>query len=240
MNIANVVLPQACAHLIQRQLTMADINSLLDFRQDIFLGLADPDWVRPEIDEIQWAQSRLGLDGRCTALFEPSGALVAYASIYFPRHISLELGVPPVGMLENSSDRISIIDSCMVHPQYRGNGLQRSLILARFKTAEITGRSLCLAFTSPANDASRHNLISCGLSICWIGQTLVTKRTRQILVRDLPLVNGSYGPVIWVPCHDIEQQRILTLAGYRGFCEMPGTPLQIGYATPGVAHSVLV
>lgn len=235
MHIANVALPPNCSHLMQRALTLADLDKLLIFRQQIFAQLPDPDWVRPEIDEIQWARSRLAQNGACTGLFEPTGDLVAYASMYLPPGGNADDLMPLASIPTKSWSRVSIIDSCMVHPRYRGNGLQKALIRARFKTAEGIGRPLCVALTSPLNDVSRHNLMSCGLSVCWIGETALTL-IRQVLALDLSAMITDKGPVIWVSAVDVEQQRMLTSAGYRGFWERQDSSVQIGYALPGAAR----
>jgi hypothetical protein len=236
MNIANINLPAACSHLIQRPLVLSDLDSLLTFRKTIFSGLTDPDWVLPEIDEIHWGHSRLIGSGKCTGLFDSSGNLVAYASMYCPPQFTPDCPIPMSCIPANSWHRVAVIDSCMVDPQYRGNGLQRALICARFKTAEMLRRSLCVSLTSLMNDPSRHNLMSCGLSIQWIGET-EPKRLRQVLMRDLTAATPAYGPVTWVPVSDLAKQTKLTSEGYRGFCERFSGSTEIGYALPVAVDS---
>ncbi len=235
MNISDTLLPSSCSHLIQRSLTLSDADTLLAFRRTIFSGLPDPDFVLPETDEIQWCESRLSGNGTCIGLFEPTGALVAYASMYCPLQFTPHCSIPATCLPQSAWPQVAIIDSCMVHPQYRGNGLQRSLIRARFKTAEQLERFLCISLTSPINDPSRHNLMSSGLSIHWVGET-APNCFRQVHMQDLSHAPQSYGPVEWVSARDVQQQIKLTSAGYKGFCERTGAITEIGFAVPSMEN----
>lgn len=235
MNIVNAILPNGCSQLIQRPLTLSDLDNLLVFRQSIFAGLSNPDWVLPESDEVRWAISRLTNSGTCIGLFDLQDKLVAYASIYCPIEFTSDCPIPADCVHNDLWSRITVIDSCMISPPYRGNGLQKALIYARFKTAEMMERPLCLSLTSPINDPSRHNLMSCGLYIYWIGET-APQRIRQILMKDLAAEAPFYDAIKWVPTRDFKTQSQLISFGYRGFCERSNEVTEIGYALPSVKN----
>ena len=232
MFISETALPSICSGLIQRLLHDDDIEALLNFRRNIFASLANPDLVLPEIDEMGWCLSRLGSEGKCIGLFKPNGELVAYASMYLPSQNSDDEFISLIDIPQKLWGKVAIIDSCMVHPDFRGNGIQRALIHARCEKARKLDRPLCFSLASLLNNASRHNLMSCGFSICWIGETS-PNRIRQILARDLSTKTIQESEVIWVPVTSIDQQLSLLSKGYRGYFEKLSSPTEIGYVISG-------
>lgn len=223
-------IPFAFPNLVQRELTENDLNSLLNFRKTIFTDLSMPDLVLPETNEMQWGRSRIGSNGKCIGLFESDGNLVAYASLYFPSSSSAEMFFSLGDIPKRFWNYITIIDSCMVHPRYRGYGLQKYFIRERCNLAHKYNRHFCVSLTSLANATSRHNLMSSGFAISWIGET-AKNRLRQLLIHDLSEVAtiNSHCEVTWVPVTDIEQQKLLLSKGCHGIRERQNQTTEIGY-----------
>jgi hypothetical protein len=71
----------------------------------------------------------------------------------------------------------------MVHPDWRGLGLQRALLDARLALARTHARHLCAAMVSLHNHASRHNMFRRGLHVAGLAQ--IHGLLRQIMLIDL-------------------------------------------------------
>jgi GNAT superfamily N-acetyltransferase len=168
-----------------RFLTPSDLGALIDLREEVLRQLETPDLYVREDDEGGFVRSHVaGHDetaGDTIGVFD-GPQLVAYAM----------LGLPPddmtnMGQLLDLRDRpphlVSHLSSCMVRAPYRGQGLQRILLRARFSLARAYGRPICVAMVSLRNHPSRRNLMRTGLRILYVGT--IHGLQRQLLAVDL-------------------------------------------------------
>ncbi|HZY20487.1 MAG TPA: GNAT family N-acetyltransferase [Ramlibacter sp.] len=203
-----------------RLLAPQDVPLVLALREEVLAGLADPDLYVREDDEEAFVRAHIGADptssGETIGVFDGS-RLAAYAMLGLPSPDHPDnLG----RVLARGRDAANIA-SCMVRPGYRGRGLQRTLLAARFSLAQAHGKVVCVAMVSLHNHASRHNLLREGMRIAWVGQ--LGGLRRQLLAIDLARPwDFDEENLRLVDPLDWERQRSLTAQGWWGISEMEG------------------
>ncbi|WP_313073670.1 GNAT family N-acetyltransferase [Melaminivora sp.] len=138
-----------------RALQLQDLQAMHDLH---LLGIAGlpAQIVKPE--SLQFLQELLQGRGHVLGAWE-EGTLVAYGVL---QHDLLPedrphalLGLAPQAPLRK-------LAGAVVHPRWRGRGLQRQLILQRLALA---GPEAVFATAAPGNAASWHSLLACGLAV---------------------------------------------------------------------------
>ncbi len=229
-------LPRGLSHVTNRLMTLQDIETLLDFRQQIFLTLpkefrfTDPDCEDVSRAELDWAHTYLGHHGVTMGVFHKS-TLIAYASLLLPGAEAGDEISQRLGLSNRDIERSAHMASCMVAEDFRGLGLQSKLLTWRLQMALMAGRSLIVAMTACGNLYSLRNMFNLGMSIRWIGE-LKPHRWWQILVMDLQLSVKKAQLVKheWVKCDNYSLQAMLTKQGFEGVAEVtqPGVDGKMG------------
>lgn len=190
-----------------------DLPALEPFREKIFAALPDIDAYYPETPEfVGW---HLAERGRTIGVF-CQGRLIACAVI----------GIPMAGMPSFAADlpdlsldplTVAHMNSCMVDPQYRGNGLQRLLVSLRLMMAVGLGRQHLMTRVAVINHVSLANMLASGFLVRRI-IVMHGTRLRYAMHRDL-----GAPPPVWdetralaVPLADVERQRAVLQAGMLG------------------------
>lgn len=204
-----------------RLLAASDLEALQALRDEVLATLEHPDLYVREDDEAAFLRRHLGgAEGETIGVFD-GHVLAAYAM----------LGLPAPDAPDNLAARIgrgtdgANIASCMVRPGYRGHGLQRTLLAARFSLAQAHGRHCCVAMVSLHNHASRQNLLREGMRIAWVGE--LDGLRRQLLAIDLeqPWEFDAEQVRLADPL-DFERQRALAASGWWGISAMAGPGAQ--------------
>ena len=133
-----------------------------------------------------------------------------------PDNLGLDINLPPEDLI-----KVAHIQAMAVHPDHRGNGLQRKLVRAHLAQAGDLGYHHILSTVSPKNPKSLANMLSCGFQI----EALLPKFQgwlRFILHKDLNKVylsSDADGRVeqIAISISDLEGQQILLERGFKGF-----------------------
>ena len=202
-----------------RNLTTEDVSAVLQLRDQVLTQLPHPDLYVREPDEEQFVRTHIGTGdsltrGETIGVFE-GDQLVAYAMLGLPAPDDPDnLGRCFTSKITDPA-RAAHLTSCMVLPAYRGQRLQRMLLVARMALARAHERDFCVAMVSPRNHVSRHNLMREGLRIGWVGE--IDGLRRQLLAlsmsrrwsfnhQTLRLVHGL----------DWKRQRQLTQDGWWG------------------------
>jgi GNAT superfamily N-acetyltransferase len=211
-------------NLRMRLLTLDDLADVFDLREEVLAQLDHPDIYVREEDESAFVRLHLGGHAECRGetigVFDGS-RLVGYAMLGFPDTNSRDNLGNHIELGSRSGADVSHIASCMVRPEQRGHGLQRSLLAARFSLAQSQGRPLCIAMGSLHNHVGRRNLLREGMRITSVGT--VAGLRRQLFAIDL-VHPWEFDPndVRLVPALDWEQQRDLTQQGWRGLSSVEG------------------
>ena len=163
-----------------KKLDLNDASAILKLRDCVLSNLNHPDEYVREDDETSFVGEHLGEFGVSFGSFE-NNTLVAYCALttdlYGSREIrEFEVCAPRPGDL--------VLAAGMVHPNYRGRGLQREAIRIRVQEAEKVGASRLLAQVSPRNTNSLQNLFSEGFQ-CTQVASYRNGRFRLILSFDL-------------------------------------------------------
>ncbi|HYG86131.1 MAG TPA: GNAT family N-acetyltransferase [Azospirillum sp.] len=205
-----------------------DLPALEEFRAYIFGQLPDIDAYFPETPE--FAGLHLGERGVTLGL-EAEGRLVGCAVLGLPcpgMPAFVEDLPPPRPELRSTAH----LASCMVHPDFRGNGLQALLVSMRALYALGAGRPHLFARVALSNPVSLANLLDAGFVV---QRVLVMHggRLRYLLHRDM---GGA--PPVWAPgserifaVSDLDGQQRALDAGW------VGTAVDLGGATPLVTYA---
>lgn len=222
-NIPPDLSPTDARHVgdLDLQLLRAEhVPAVLQLRNQVLGALTEPDLYVREYDEVGFVTQHCGPRGDTIGVFD-QGQLVAYAMLGLPPVDDPDHLGEPLKLPHSAWPRVAYVASCMVLPSHRGQGLQRSLLAARFALAQTRGRDICVAMVSLHNSASRHNLLKEGMRVAWVG--LVDGLKRQLMYIELarPL-RFDLGPqaITHVVNHlDYTTQKTLTHQGYWGVAE---------------------
>jgi GNAT superfamily N-acetyltransferase len=159
-----------------RQLVAADAAALLALQSRV-LERQPPGTMRQRSgDELaSYLDGRAGL-----ALGILAGSqLVAAALLRLPAGDDPMAQLPmPQVPLDDWPAATSLLESAMVHPSWRGLGLQRRLIAARRRAALDAGRRWVCAGVALRNPISLHNLLANGLAI--VGMRRLPHGTEEV------------------------------------------------------------
>lgn len=191
----------------------------LSLRNVVLQALDEPDCYVREKDEKAFFLQHSPPLGQCIGVFQGND-LVAYAMVGLPSAIAPDNLARIAGLPAQMHHRVAHLASCMVHPAWRGHHLQALLLRIRFAVAQAWGRSHCLAMVSLRNDASRHNLLSQGLSIIWTGW--IDGLQRHVMAVNLRATANEPPTTkdVWCGSQDFEQLRLLSSMGMHGVGEL--------------------
>lgn len=170
-----------------------DLERLEIFRVFIFGLLPDPDAYVPETPD--FTGLHLGERG-VTLGVEVEGELVACSVVGMP-HPGMpafvdDLPGDPPGE-RPAVTATAHMASCMVHPDFRGNGMQRLLVAMRAALALGAGRPHLLSRVALTNPLSLANMLACGFTVRRV-LVMHGTRLRYLLHRDMSAAPASYDP----------------------------------------------
>lgn len=222
-----------------RLLTLQDAPAVLALRDEVLSQLDDADLYVRESDELGFITSHLGghqaSQGEAIGVFD-GDHFVAYAMVGFPDANAPDNLGHLLGLDDAGCAATAHVASCMVRALYRGHGLQRVLLAARFSLAQARGRSLCACMVSLHNHASRRNLLREGLRIAWVGE--LDGLRRQVLALHLTEPwTFMHQQVELVECLDYRRQCTLSSQGWWGVSMLEGQDADaLVFARRGAHH----
>ncbi len=144
--------------------------------------------------------------------------LIAYSLIVIPGAGQDNLG-NDIDLPEDELESVAHLQAAAVHPDYRGNGLQKLMGEAHLKVIEEMGFANVLCTVSPRNPVSLRNILDNGFVIKGL-RPKFWGVWRYIMYRDLhrptSLRHLRSNPLA-IKCSDIEGQLDLLQRGYLGF-----------------------
>jgi Acetyltransferase (GNAT) family. len=229
---------EVCIPYRVRFLGPDDLGALEEFRSYIFGQLPDIDAYFPETPE--FAGLHLGERGVTLGL-EAEGRLIACAIVGLPQP-GMPAFVEDLPQPRPALTATAHMASCMVHPDFRGNGLQRLLVAMRTLYALGAGRSHLFSRVALSNPLSLSNLLAGGFVVRRV-LTMHSGRLRYLLHRDL-----GAAPHRWVPgservfaIPEVEEQRAVLEAGWMGMAvDLSGPVPLVTYARPASAAAAVV
>jgi GNAT superfamily N-acetyltransferase len=217
----------AKSQLSKRFLEPSDFDSVMSFRATILSQLGDPDHYRREADEEAFVFRHLDCRGCTIGLFDRR-TLVAFGCLALAEH-------DDTALLRKAStispDEVAWLSATMVHPSYRGVGLQKFLIEERILEGYRRGRRCFASMVSPANHFSWKNLTTSRMHVRAVTK-VDEKHDRLILLGSMDH-NIQFDPrsMVIVDAQNVGLQHLLLETSYVGV-EPHGETAQIRYYKP--------
>jgi len=203
-----------------RKLDFNDVDEMKALEAEIMAELEDSDAFAPDerkeiIDDLERGAMIFGVFVK--------DKLKAYRYISFPKRRKANYG-RDIGMEEEELDFVVNFTTTIVHPEYRGNRLQRKTMKHALEQLKGTEYRYLIATISPLNYYSLKNMIRSGFVIKKIklkyGKIAdeIDGKIRYILLRDInDDLRKKYRKTIVVNNTEIDLQKNLIKNGYVGY-----------------------
>jgi hypothetical protein len=215
-----------------------ELDEAYRLHQIVVSGVAHPHMFRA--DSRDFMAQQIARRGRTVGTF-CDGRLAGYAAISFPDgdpdNLGRDLPLPDAEL-----DHLADYDGSAVHPDFRGNRLQKRMTFIRHKYALAHDRYHILGTVSPLNPVSLSNFLGLGCRV----KNLKTKYAgmlRFIIHLDLreggqPALDGA--SAVDVPLSETARHHALLGEGFHGFRVVPGAAeAHLRYARPQVVAGQL-
>lgn len=197
------------------EMRFLDERNLLDIMklQDLIIHyICDKEMFRTHPPE--YFLEHFKIENSTIGIFTDDG-LIAYSVLYFPGDRKDSFGID-IGLERDELDKVVHLATVAVHPEYRGNSLQKLMQGIHLDTAMRLGYEHACCMVSPKNRASLQNIFSHGLKIKAL-KVKFDNRMRYIMHRHLPSPRLDYQEEYRVKSSDLEAQIGLLNMGYLGF-----------------------
>jgi len=192
------------------------LQDILELQNLIARNLSTPEIFR--LHEAGYFRDLFGLDRAVIGVLTEDG-LIAYSIIRFPGDAEDNLG-RDIGLSEGEQLKVAHLQAAVVHPAYRGNGLQRRMAAAHLRVIEDLGYEHVFCTVSPKNPVSLCNVFSCGFVIAGL-QPKFEGWWRYIMYKNISfsrnLETRDAKEVIAIMGLDIQAQVDLLKLGFVGF-----------------------
>jgi len=160
------------------------------------------------------------------------GRLVAMSLLTLPSAAHPQTGMVDM-CLDADLDDIAVLKGAIVHPAFRGNGLQKIMTEARIVQARAQGRNHLISEICVENMHSWQNLMACGLGIHSLSFDPADGAMLYNMHVTATRLRGSFNSVagVAVKKNDLAAQKKLTAAGYVGVAFNAATGM-ITFAPP--------
>ena len=144
-----------------KYLCKASLQDLVSLQSQIAENLPEPEIFRlhDELDFKDIFQAERSVIGVTTAK-----GLVAYSIIRIPGLAEDNLG-RDLSLTEKEQVKVAHLQATVVHPHFRGNGLQKKMAKAHLEEIAEMGYEHVCCTVSPKNPVSLSNILSCGFVI---------------------------------------------------------------------------
>lgn len=164
------------------------------------------------------------------------GTLIAYSLIHIPGRSQENLG-KDVSLPDEELNKVAHLQAVVVHPNYRGNGLQRRLGRVQLKVVEDMGCEHVCCTVSPKNPISLRNILSNGFVIKGL-KPKFKGSWRYIMYKNILHPISIQEATADINSSDIEGQINLLTKGFLGFdMKMGSNSFDIIYGRPEDAKS---
>ena len=172
-------------------------------------------------------------NGRIFGIYTNEGRLIAYRFITVPGESSKNMG-NDLYLPHSEFHKVVHLETTVVHPDFRGMGLQRLTLDYAIKWTIANGYRYLFCTVSPYNPVSLYNIMSGGLKIKALkmkyGNDEHPGYLRYVLFRDLSVSCAECWPEFtMMPILDIEGQQKMIDKGYTGHHYLKNTQ-SIAYA----------
>jgi len=188
------------------------LKGILSLQERVADRLPDPEIYR--LDSEEGLRERLKHPKSTICVFSEN-EIVAYCAITFPSAGEDHFG-KDLCFTDEELSKSAHLEATAVHPDFRGNSLQRLVSQTHLQVLEGLGIEYVLCTASPKNYYSLRNLFffqfrirAMKVKYGWMNRFILVKETRKEPRR--------YEDMVRLGSERIEQQRALLSAGYEGF-----------------------
>jgi GNAT superfamily N-acetyltransferase len=175
------------------------------------------------IDSYDEMMMDMSLGAKILGVFNQSQELIAYRYVGFPGYDNKNLGYD-VKLPKKELDKVVHLETTVVHPDYRGNGLQSLTLQEIIPVVKEMGYKHLLCTVSPQNYFSLFNIMKSGLKIKALKKKYGTDESgkdglwRFILHRNLEQTSMLNPRELFkTAISDIERQERLIREGFIGY-----------------------
>ncbi|WP_129597906.1 hypothetical protein [Anaerophilus nitritogenes] len=205
---------------IMRLIKLEELEKVVSFQNFVYDLLTDKQILYIVSYEDMIEDMKLG--AKIIGIFNKEDELIAYRHISFPGLSDRNLG-KDIQLPENELVKVAQLERTLVHPDYRGNNLQRITFQGAIPLLKELGYRHLLTTISPFNLFSLLNTMQNGLKIKALKQKYQTGKDtndglwRFILHKDLEsIIDIDYTQSVTVPLEDLETQQNLINDGFIG------------------------
>lgn len=204
-----------------RPISLEELYSAVELENYVYEQLPNKQVLYVDTYKDMYEDMKSG--AKIIGVFNGKDEIIAYRYIGFPGKSSKNLAYD-INLPENQMDKVVHLETTVVHPDYRGNGLQSLTLQHAVSMVRDLGYRHLLCTVSPQNLFSLYNVMKNGLKIKALKKKYGTSEDqsdglwRFILHRDLEI--GAYEKPIdsfTSKLENIDEQRVLIENGYIGF-----------------------
>lgn len=140
-----------------RMASKEEIPKLVDFQMESLHGIPDDFFGKSTFDYLQSNWDK----GLILMALDENQSIAAFGVLTFDFEGNSE-AIAKLCDFEKDRTRMACLDGCVVHPKYRGNGIQLTLMQTRINLARDKGYSFVHIACNPHNVHSLRNIKTCG------------------------------------------------------------------------------
>ena len=193
-----------------RWLGADDTQAIIGLQAHVAASLTMDSYYADNEEELHGLFAQGGIAAGAVA----DGGLIAFHTALIPGDSPCNLG-SDVGLPPGELARVAHLENCAVHPDFRGNSLQRLLAAALIEALEARGYRYLCETVAPGNWPSIKSTLDNGLIITGLKKKY-GGYWRYLFVRDLlhPIRPDLSAAIRWVDAADIEGQLDRFAAGH--------------------------
>lgn len=163
-----------------QQIGLEELSQVEMLQQKVYHALKHKEVL--VTDSFETMANDLTLGGQILGVYNGSRELIAYRFISFPKLGEHNLG-RDLRFDSMNLAQVAHLETTVVHPAYRGNGLQSETLKLAFPLIEAKGYRHILCTVSPINPHSLYNVMSNGLKIKALKRKYKTEESQEGLWR---------------------------------------------------------
>ena len=145
--------------ILFRKATNSDVEEISQLMETVYRQLEDPSIFA--CDDMEYVKNHIQKEGFCIVAQNQNEKIVGVLMVRFPFEAEDNLGID-IHLPKEKLNQVAHMESCVVHPDYRGHRLQQQLLQLAEEWIDKENFSYLLATVAPHNIPSRHSLEKVG------------------------------------------------------------------------------
>ena len=198
-----------------------ELDAVVELQQYVYEQLSNKQVLYMDSYEEMYEDLENG--AKVIGIYNENNRLIAYRYIGFPNDTSKNLGYD-INLPQNELNKVVHLETTVVHPDYRGNGLQSLTLKHAAELVKTLGYKHLVCTVSPQNLFSLYNVMQNGLKIKALKRKYGSDEDQKdglwrfILHRDLERVTYQNPVEVFISrLNNLEEQKSLIDNGYIGY-----------------------